>query len=123
MKFEVTSFNTFEVMPQTRFRDTQTDRVTLVYPPNFVCGGITTDRQSNKQDYFGYEIPGKHLFCSQVVRGNCSHLERLESIRNGGLKILKGNKYFQFRSLQICYKQDVFAKHECPPQKLFFRKL
>ena len=25
MKFEVTSFNTFEVMPLTRFRDTQMD--------------------------------------------------------------------------------------------------
>ena len=43
MKFEVTSFNTFEVMPWTRFRDTQTDsegtdRVTPVYlPPPKLC--------------------------------------------------------------------------------------
>ena len=54
MKFKVTSFNTFEVMPQTRFRDAhtgrqtdgrhtyrQTDRVTPVYPPQ------TTDRQGD----------------------------------------------------------------------------
>ena len=44
IKFEVTSFSTLEVMPQTRFRDArmdgQTDRVTPVYPPNFVYGGI-----------------------------------------------------------------------------------
>ena len=40
MKFAVTSFNTFEVIPGTRFRDgrtdgrtdVQTDRVTPVYP-------------------------------------------------------------------------------------------
>ena len=32
MKFEVTSFNTFEVMPRTRFHDAQTDRVIPVYP-------------------------------------------------------------------------------------------
>ena len=40
MKFEVTSFNTFEVMPWTRFHDARmdartdrrTDRVTPVYP-------------------------------------------------------------------------------------------
>ena len=33
MKFEVTSFNTFEVMPRIRFHDGQTDRVTPVYTP------------------------------------------------------------------------------------------
>ena len=54
MKFEVTSFITFEVMPQTRFRDAltdrrtdrqtdgHTDRVTLVYPPELRYGGIKT---------------------------------------------------------------------------------
>ena len=42
-KFEVTSFNTFEVMPLTRFCDAQTgsegtDRVTPVYlPPPKLC--------------------------------------------------------------------------------------
>ena len=30
MKFEVISFNTFEVMPRTRFREARTDRVTPV---------------------------------------------------------------------------------------------
>ena len=52
MKFEVTNFNTFEVMPRTRFCEAgtdvqtcrctfgRTDRVTPVYPQNFVSGGI-----------------------------------------------------------------------------------
>ena len=34
LKFEVTSFNTFEVMPLTRFRDEQTDRVTPLLKTN-----------------------------------------------------------------------------------------
>ena len=44
MKFEVTSFNTFEVMPWTRFCDTQMDRQgdSRITPPHFVCGGIMT---------------------------------------------------------------------------------
>ena len=48
MKFEVTNFNTFEVMPCTRFvthirTDGRTDgQIGLLQyiPPNFVCGGI-----------------------------------------------------------------------------------
>ena len=36
MKFEVTSFNTFEIIPQTTFPDVRTD----AHPLNFVCGVI-----------------------------------------------------------------------------------
>ena len=50
MKFEFISFNTFEVMPRTRFCDAQTDRVTPVYPPNFVCGGLKSISQKTNQD-------------------------------------------------------------------------
>ena len=43
MKFEVTSFNTFEVMPRTRFRDARTDgQGDSSIPPKLVCGGIKT---------------------------------------------------------------------------------
>ena len=46
MKFEVTSFNTFKVMPRTRFRDERTDgrtdglknKVTPVYPQTSFVG-------------------------------------------------------------------------------------
>ena len=58
MKFEVTSFNTFEVMPWITFRDTRTDRctdrwtdrMTPVFPPpprNFVCRGIMNQYETN----------------------------------------------------------------------------
>ena len=51
MKFEVISFNTFEVMPRTRFRDAQTDGRMDVrtdgqgdsskFPQTSFVGGIT----------------------------------------------------------------------------------
>ena len=47
MKFEVSNFNAFEVMPRTWFSDARTDRRkdeqcdSRVPPPNFVCGAIT----------------------------------------------------------------------------------
>ena len=44
MKFEVTSFNTFEVMRQTRFRDAQTDGLTDVHMDR------QTDRQGDSND-------------------------------------------------------------------------
>ena len=45
MKFEVTGFNTFKVMPQTRFRDAWTDgqgdsSITKTPPPPQLCGAI-----------------------------------------------------------------------------------
>ena len=36
MKFEVTSFNTFEVMPRIRFRDARTDGHTAIVVVGFI---------------------------------------------------------------------------------------
>ena len=76
MKFEVTSFNTFEVMPRTRFRDAGMDGQgdSGIPPPNFVCGDVkisaiahirlgivVEDRKWVDTLYFPYSLIGHYL--------------------------------------------------------------